>query len=147
MASVLAGCRTTGLVFGGYQLRVLSPGANSTATVPMTVTWTAGDLFQPGDRYAVFVDATPIGVGRSITDLVPQSCLATPGCSRATYYQQASVWLTSKPSLTMTSIPDVLGQNSGREYHTLIIILLNKSQVRMSEEYASLDFLYMRPPP
>jgi len=94
MASVLAGCRTTGLVFGGYQLRVLSPGANSTATVPLTVTWTACDLFQPGDSYAVFVDATPIGVGRSITDLVPQSCLATPGCSRATYYQQASVWLT-----------------------------------------------------
>lgn len=144
LASVLAGCRTAGLVFGGYQLRVLSPGANSTATLPMTITWTAGDLYQPGDSYAVFVDATPIGVGRSITDLVPTSCLEMPGCSRAPYYQQASVWLTSKPSLTLTSIPEVTGQNSGREYHTLTIIVLNKSQVRVSEEYVSLDFLYMR---
>lgn len=146
MPSVLTGCRTSGIVFGAYQLRVLSPGANSTAVLPMRITWTAGDLYQPGDSYAVFVDATPIGVGRSITDLVPPSCLEVPGCSRAPYYQQASVWLTSEPSLTLTSIPEVTGQNSGREYHTLTIVVLNKSQVRVSEEYVSLDFLYMRPP-
>jgi hypothetical protein len=142
----LAGCRTTGIVLGGYQLHVVRPGANSTETLPMTITWTAGSLYQPGDSYAVFLDSTPIGVGRSITDLVPMSCLQMPGCSRATYYQQANVWLTSQPSLTLTSIPEIAGQNSAREYHTITIVILNKSQVRTSEEYASLDFLYLRPP-
>ena len=149
VASLLAGCRTTGLVFGAYQMRVLSPRANSTATLPLTITWTAGRLYQPGDSYAVFVDATPIGVGRSVTDLVPLSCLQVPSCSRAGYYQQANVWLTSRPSLTLTTLPETTdtGQSSGREYHTLTIIILNKSQVRASEEYASLDFAYLRPPP
>jgi len=145
LAGALAGCRTSGLVFGGYQLRVVSPGQNSTVTLPMTITWSAGDLYQPGDTYAVFVDGTPVGVGRSITDLIPQSCLVVPDCSRTPYYEQANVWLTTKPSLVLTSIQQVNGQNSNREFHVLTIILLDKAQVRVSEEYASLDFLYVRP--
>jgi hypothetical protein len=56
LAGGLTGCRTSGLEFGQYQLRFVSPGQSSEVTLPLRLSWTAAGLYQPGDSYAVFVD-------------------------------------------------------------------------------------------
>lgn len=142
-AGFLAGCRTTGLVFGSSELRVTSPSSAATVTLPMTVTWTAGGLYQPGDSYAVFLDQQPVGPGRSVLDVIPDACKAIPTCPRADYLRQANVWLATRPSLVLATLPET-GQRAGREYHTITIVLLNSGQVRTSEEFASVDFVYLR---
>lgn len=139
LVSALVGCRTSGLEFGRYQLRILSPATNSTVTGTLTLTWTVGNLFQPGDSYAVFIDTPPIGPGRNVTDLLPDACKVMPTCDKASYYLQANVWLTSKPSLVLNYLPDSSISGRGKEYHTITVVILNRAQVRTGEEYASLD--------
>jgi hypothetical protein len=145
LVSALAGCRTNGLEFGRYQLRILSPEANSTVTAPLRLTWTAGNLFQPGDSYAVFVDTQPIGPGRNVTDLLPAECKVLPDCDKLSYYEQANVWLTNKPSLVLQYLPDSSIAGNGKEYHTITVVILNQAQVRIGEEYATVDIASAQP--
>ena len=139
LACGLAGCRTSGLEFGQYQLRFLSPGQSSTVQLPLRITWTAGDLYRSGDSYAVFVDTQPVGPGRSVTDLLPADCKVMPDCSRESYYQQANAWLTDKPSLVLDALPASSTSGRGEGYHTITVVILNRSQVRVGEEFATLD--------
>jgi hypothetical protein len=145
LVSMLAGCRTSGLEFGRYQLRILSPEANTTVTGALRLTWTAGDLFQPGDSYAVFVDTQPIGPGRNVTDLLPDACKVMPTCDKLSYYEQSNVWLTSKSSLVLDYLPDSSIAGRGKNYHTITVVILNHAQVRTGEEYASIDIASVQP--
>lgn len=145
LAALLAGCRTSGLEFGQYQLRILTPGESSSVTLPLRITWTAGGLYRPGDSYAVFVDTQPIGPGRSVTDLLPDACKVMPNCSRETYYAQANVWLTQKPSLVIRYLPESSVAGRGREYHKITIVILNPAQVRTGEDFTTLDIAAPQP--
>ncbi len=144
---LLAGCRTSGLYFVKTQLRILSPQDSSTVTLPLRITWTAGNLYRPGDRFAVFLDSNNmIKVGQNISALLPQSCRVLVTCSHTSYLQQANVWLTSKPTLVLPTLPrtSLTDQSVGKEYHTATVIILSASGVRIGEEFATTNFVYIR---
>lgn len=147
VAGLATGCRTSGLLFtksSGF--RVLSPRSNAAVTLPMTIAWSAKGIYRPGDTYAVFLDRGTIRPGQNILSVLTSTCKLDPTCSRPSYYQQANVWLTSKPSLVLSALPEVslTGHSTGRENHSVTIVLLTSKGARTGEAYASADFVYVR---
>ncbi|MDT3439957.1 MULTISPECIES: hypothetical protein [unclassified Pseudofrankia] len=144
-AGVLTGCRVTGLVFTGGQIRITSPGASSTVSeLPMKITWTAGSLARPGDQFAVFLDQPTIRPGQNVLKLVPESCRNLPTCSREQFLKQVKVWITKSPALVLDSIPRANPIGNDREYHSVTVVVVDKSLKRVGEQFASIDFIYQR---
>lgn len=146
-AAALSGCRTSGLVFGTSQLRIAAPRASSTVTLPLRLSWSAGGLYRPGDQFAVFLDTRTIRPGQDVMSLVPETCRRLPLCPRADYLEEKQAWVTTSPSLVLDQIPvlSLTGASSGKEYHTVTVVILDKAGRRIGEQFASADFVYVRP--
>ena len=67
-ATVFTGCRISGLVFvQSSEFQFVNPKSSTPVTsLPLKVTWSSGKLLKPGDRYALFMNQGPIGVGVNI---------------------------------------------------------------------------------
>lgn len=146
-ATLLTGCRTSGLVFAKSQFHITSPGTSSTTTLPLKISWNAGSLARPGDRFAVFLDRETIQPGQNVLRLIPDSCKQIPTCSREQFLEQEKVWLTAQPSLVLEVLPSTIpaDHRGGKEYHSLTVIILDSSLRRTGEEFATTDFVYHRP--
>lgn len=145
LAGLLTACRTSGLVFRKTDLRIESPDAASAVTLPLTIRWNPGGALKEGHTFAVFLDRPTIKSGASVMDVIPDSCLKLPSCDRADYLEQEKVWITASPSLVLTTLPRTADHSSGKEFHTVTVIVLDAAQKRATEEFSSIDFVYRRP--
>ena len=114
-------------------------------TLPLRVTWSSGKLLKPGDRYALFMNQGPIGVGVNILSIVPQSCTSESSCSVNAYLNELYVWQTTKPAVTLSALPttSLTGNSNGRQEESLTVVILNREGVRTGEEFATEDFVYI----
>ncbi|HET9732351.1 MAG TPA: hypothetical protein VFP54_06700 [Acidimicrobiales bacterium] len=147
LALALAGCRASGMVFvKSSTFRIVEPNPFGTVTLPLTVKWTEGAPFRPGDRFALFLDRGSIGIGENILHLVPDSCRKVPTCSPSQYLQQRNVYVTNTTSMSLATLPStsLTGHSTGKEDHTVVIVVLDSSGTRVGEQYASVDFVYQR---
>jgi hypothetical protein len=146
-AFLLAGCRTSGLIFTkDSAFRILSPSPSSSVTLPLKVTWTDGGPAAGAARFAVFLDQGTIRPGENLSSLLPDFCKVDPACPHNEYLLQQNVYVTSVPSLILTTLPQTTlgGHNSAREYHTLVVVLINSTGARVGEAFASTSFVYTR---
>jgi hypothetical protein len=112
----------------------------------MTIAWTAKGVYQPGDSFGVFLDRGTIRPGQNVLSVLPDVCKQNPSCSRQSYFQQVNVWITSQPSLMLSALPEasVTGHSTGREDHSVTVVILNSKGARVGEAFASADFVYLR---
>jgi hypothetical protein len=143
---ILSGCRTSGLLFfKSSDLRITNPRSSSTVSLPFTISWVAHSA-KPGDRFAVFLDRGTISPGENLSSLVPDSCKKVANCSLESYLQQQDVWVTSGSSLILTTLPtkSLTGASSGREDHSVTVVVVNRAGVRVGEDFGQVDFVYVR---
>ena len=149
VAILFAGCRTSGLLFTkDTAFRVLNPTSSSIVHLPLKVAWTSSGS-AIGDRFAVFLDQNAIRPGANVSSLLPDYCVSDAACSHAQYLAQQNVYVTSVPSLVLPTLPEttVGGHPSSKEYHTLVVVILNRSGTRIGESFASTSFIYTRRSP
>jgi hypothetical protein len=147
VAGLLTGCRTSGLLFSkNANFRILSPHSSSAVTLPMTIAWTAKGVYKPGDSFAVFLDRGTIRPGQNVLSVLPDTCKQNPSCSRQSYFQQVNVWITSQPSLMLNALPEssLTGHSTGKENHSITVVILNNRGARLGEAFASADFVFVR---
>jgi hypothetical protein len=147
VASLVAGCRTSGLLFTtNGSFRILSPHSSSTVKLPITIAWTANGVYRSGDSFAVFLDRGTIRPGQNVSSVLPDICKQNPSCSRQSYFQQVNVWITSQPSLKLNTLPEssLTGRSTGKEDHSVTVVILNNKGARVGEAFASADFVYLR---
>lgn len=126
--------------------RILTPASFSSVNLPLTVSWTEGAPYRPGDKFALFLDRGSIGIGNSILHLIPESCRKVPSCSEDQYLQQQDVYVTTATSISLVNLPStsLTGHSSGKEDHEIVVVVLDSSGKRIGEQYASVDFIYQR---
>jgi hypothetical protein len=147
LAVLVTGCRTSGLLFTkSSDFRILSPASSAEVKLPLRVTWTAGGSYRPGDRFAVFLDRGTIGPGENLSKLIPDACKKAPSCSGETFLQQEKVYVTSSPEVILATLPrsSVTGHSTGKEDHSVTVVILDSSGARVGEAFASTDFIYIR---
>ena len=147
LAFLLAGCRTSGLIFTkDSAFRILNPSSSSSVTLPLKVTWTDGGPAAGATRFAVFLDQGTIRPGENLSSLLPDFCKVDPTCPHNEYLHQQNVYVTSVPALILTTLPQTTlgGHDSAREYHTLVVVVINSSGARVGEAFAGTSFIYTR---
>lgn len=105
--------------FSGYQfvqdnrLRFVEPAENASVRLPLTIQWTMGGGLPSGDRYAVFIDESPVAPGHAL--------------------------LTGDPDEITTSrshcVIDVLGneENGAAQEHQITVVLVSRTLKRQGE--------------
>ena len=135
-------------VFGAFRLHGLDwkrndavivlapvPGA-SIAHPPIKVAWQApAGLIGPGrpaDRFAVFVDTTPVRPGQRVMSVLDRYC-ADQGTDCETEANLASdgIYLTTRPQLEIPTLP--LVNSAVKNEHQVTIVLLDKDDRRLGE--------------
>ena len=147
LAFLLAGCRTSGLIFTKVAaFRILSPSSSSSVTLPLKVTWTDGGPAAGAAHFAVFLDQGTIRPGENLSSLLPNFCKVDPTCPHNEYLLQQNIYVTSVPSLILRTLPQTTlgGHDSAREYHTLVVVVINSSGARVGEAFAATSFIYTR---
>ena len=126
--------------------RILSPRSFATVNLPMTISWTEGAPYRPGDKFAIFLDRGSIAVGKSVLSLIPSSCREVPSCSQDQYLQRENVFVSTTSSISLPTLPStsLTGHSSGKEDHEIVVVVLSDSGQRVGEQYASVDFIYDR---
>lgn len=150
-ALLTAGCASTsGMSFRqDKRLTIVSPGTNKTVRLPFTVSWTMHDFtaVRPGSQvragtgyYAIFLDKYPMAPGKSLGSLVKNGdCAGLTGCPDAGYLaERLHVFVTSRTSYTLNSVPSsgTLGSSS----HYLTIVLVDGSGRRIGDSSWTTSF-------
>lgn len=133
----VAGCSGLELV-QDRRVSFVSPRADSVNHLPVTITWTAKDISTAspdGVEYAVFIDKSPLKVGKSLSSLLPAHVVPT-----AALLANINVYLTRDPSVVIDSVPSVSHDHGSRQRHTATIVLLDAAGKRQTESAWSRDF-------
>lgn len=115
------------------RLKILSPSTNKTVRLPVTVSWTMRDFtaVRPGSPvragtgyYAIFLDKYPMARGKGLDSLVKNGdCAGVAGCPDAGYLaERLHVFVTSRTSYTINSVPSSGTLGSSSHYLTVILI-------------------------
>lgn len=150
-ASVLQGCGVDRLqLTQDNRLHFRAPAARHRVQVPVTVRWTMKDFRPTGldgshdphqGAFAVFVDAAPLPVGKDLRWLARDDagCKRDPRCPDKQYLTAHDVFVTTQPSLTLTTLPR-LGEGVGDEQHFVNVVLLDGTGHRSRESAWYLPF-------
>ena len=129
------------------RVHIDSPHPQAKVTLPVELSWhVSGDL-GPAARFGIFIDREPMPPGKDVHWLGDTTCKRTPGCPDSDYLSQRYIYLTTKNSLTLDSIP--LSGHSGtkvqaRDFHEVTIVLLDGQDRRFDEAAYSVDFSVRR---
>lgn len=143
-SSALSAC-SDGLLFrADRSVEVVEPADRSTVDTPVTVRWTAEGL--PDDqRYAVFVDRDPIGVGQSLESLAAgdRACEQNPDCPDERYLAVLDVVVTAD---TEVAIDKFRKLSSIQSNHAVNIILVDSEGIRPTEAQWRVEFKLQNEP-
>ena len=114
-------------------------------TLPLKVTWTDGGPAAGAARFAVFLDQGTIRPGENLSSLLPDFCKVDPTCPHNEYLLQQNVYVTSVPSLILTTLPQTTlgGHDSAREYHTLVVVVISTAPGHASAGGICCDELHL----
>lgn len=134
------GCTAcSGLEFSqDRRLSFVSPGTDSVNHLPVKLVWTMKNYSTSGPgagEYAVFIDKSPMKVGKSIASLLPANVTPT-----AAVLANINVYVTRNPSVVLMTVPGVSHDSGSRQRHTATVVLLDASGKRRNESSWSRDF-------
>lgn len=137
-------CAASGLNFReDDRVQIVSPRDREEVDLPVEVRWSATGL--PGARFAVFVDAAPMGPGRDLRSIADLECQRTPGCPDANWMRLRNVFVTQDAAVRIETIPRPLGGASrDREPHELVVVLLGPDGRRLGESAFTREFFVRR---
>lgn len=147
-------CNPDGLAFRvDDRLHVVEPSPGSAVSLPVTLRWTVEDFTlrapdgsdDPDAGYfALFVDSTPVGPGRPLSDVArsDEVCAATAGCPDAQYLRERNVYTTTETRFTLETVPERPTAEVGEsKAHEVTIILLNGRNERIGETALPVEFV------
>jgi hypothetical protein len=124
-------------------VRIVSPAPLSTVSQPSVIRWTGG---RRGEKFAVFVDLTPIGPGHNLRDLATPDCKQAPTCEpTADYLAGLGVFLTSSDEVTvpmLQPVGGVEGENGRATHpvHTATVVEMNSADERVGDASWQVQF-------
>jgi hypothetical protein len=149
-------CAVHGLDFRtDDRVSIVSPSAEATVTLPVTLRWTAKSLPSLGQQvgghptqFAIFIDRQPIRPGQTFRAVADDQCRATPGCPDPSWLAQRYIFTTTATSLRLDSVPaDNKGDRFGRGHgHEATIVLVDGSGHRIGEAAYAVDFFLRASP-
>ena len=136
------------------RLSFTAPAARTLVKLPLTVDWRMSGFTPSGEDgthgrttgvYGVFVDRAPVAVGKNLRSVADgdAGCDPASGCPDTAYFQAKGIYLTTKPSITLTELPPA-PNSAGDEQHQVTVILLDGSGVRRSESAWHVNFRFPR---
>ena len=151
LSLVLSSCAISGLEFRqDNRISITTPASLSVVKVPFMLRWTVKDFnygpntIQGGnDYFAVFVDRQPMPPGAGLRVLGDSTCQATPGCPNEAYLAENYVFLTAKPRLLITSLPELLPSTTRKgtkEDHEIVVVLMDSTNHRLGASSWYVDF-------
>lgn len=131
-----AGCDTSNFAFKiDKSIEVVAPQARQEVSLPLTIRWTDSKppttlKLAPRDSdagyYGVFLDAAPLGPGKTLRSLLPKStvCDAAQGCPTADQLAEVGAYLTAKPELVLEFVADLRPTSRGesKDTHEVTIV-------------------------
>jgi hypothetical protein len=152
---IFAGCSTQGLNFKeDERVRITFPKPQDAVRFPFTVRWSVNNFEITGPDgsgrenagyFGLFIDRTPQPPGKSFEWLVRDDlqCKNRPGCPDNAYFKNLGIHSLTKTSFTIENIvdPDPLNiSRDRREFHEVVIILLNGRGERIGESIFRVEF-------
>lgn len=115
------------------RLTIVSPGTGATVRLPVKVSWTMRDFtaVRPGSPvraatgyYAIFLDKYPMAPGKGLGSLVTNGdCAGVTGCPDAAYLaERLNIFVTSRTSYTINTVPSSGTLGSSSHYLTIILV-------------------------
>jgi hypothetical protein len=154
-ALLLGGCGLTHLQDLNFRvddrLHFTSPQNRATVHQPVTVSWTMRDFRiaprgsePPSDDagyFAVFVDRAPIHPEQTMRAVAhgDRFCEQNPHCPDAAYLAQHQVYTTTKTTLRLPQIPNIVGSQEKLQVHSITVVLMNTAGQRIGESAWELD--------
>jgi hypothetical protein len=151
----LTGCGLTHLQDLNFRvdkrLHFLTPKDRSTVARQFTVSWTMKDftIAAPGSApasrdagyFAVFVDRTPIKPGQTMKALAhgDLSCERDPKCPDVARLAEMGVYPTTRTSLRITQVTNVLGDKERLQHHSVTVVLMDTAGHRIGESAWEVD--------
>lgn len=134
------------------RLHFVSPASRSEVHNPVTLRWTMRD-FQveaPGSApptrdagyFVVFVDQAPVKPGDSLRSVGSSDpfCRQDPAsCLTPTYLANQGVFPTTRDTITLPDVTNIVGNREAVQLHTFTVILMNTAGVRIGESAWELD--------
>ncbi len=155
VAGFLPGCGVSDLSFReDTRVEITAPKDRAEVRLPLTVTWTVHDFDVTGKTagggkdagyFGVFVDRAPQPPGQTLEWLVRDDKLCRPeeGCPDAAYLAERNIHSTTETEFTIDRLPDFT-QRELREFHEIIIVLLDTAGRRIGESAFAVEFQVLR---
>ena len=150
-AVATSGCAAEGLQFrNDHRLSFESPSARAEVEVPIRITWSMDDFEATGldgasevdaGAFVVFLDQAPMPVGEDLSWVARDDadCQRVERCPTRRYLAEKGVFVTSKPSLTISTLPAV-SDGVGNEQHYVNVVLVDGQGLRTRESAWFLPF-------
>lgn len=147
-----AACGINGLSFRqDNRLVITSPGDRALVEAPVIVEWTVRDFDvtgKDGSRridagyFGVFVDRAPIPPEETLAWLARDDaqCRLIPGCPNDDYFRQINVFSTTETEITIERFPELSTDEDRRDFHEVVIVLLNGRGERIGESAFAVEF-------
>lgn len=155
----LAGCNTTGFIYRvDTSIDIVRPEDRELVDLPVTVRWrdergSSDFRVAPEDPaaqyYAVFLDRSPMGPGKTLTSLLPEkdqpSCRRDPLCPSPERLRDLGVVLTAQPAITLEFLSDLRpsSRSTRKDPHEVTIVRMRGDQ-RVGEAAFRTDFFVRR---
>jgi hypothetical protein len=152
---ILSGCSTQGLNFReDERVRITFPKPQDAVRFPFTMRWSVknfeitgldGSAREDSGYFGFFIDRAPQPPSKTFAWLARNDlqCKNRPGCPDNAYFKNLGVHSLTKTSFTIENIidPDPLNiSRDRREFHEVIIILLNGRGERIGESAFRVEF-------
>lgn len=151
-ALAVGACSFDGLAFiQDRRLEFVSPEDRELVRLPVTIDWEVEDLeIGPGaeerasgagaSEFAVFIDQRPQPPGEPLSWHAEddETCQLDPGCPDDEWYRLRGIHTTTDTSFTIERLPRPT-EEGRREMHTITVVLLDASGVRIGESAWQLE--------
>jgi hypothetical protein len=141
LSAVSAACSGGPIDFSANQsLTITTPSPLAVVSLPLEAAWHVTGSSH--DRYAVFVDRTPIAPGAQLRALAGTSCKHHAHCPSASFLAGLGVYVTSSQGVSIPSLPDLGGTNGDepQPVHTLTVVLVNSAGRRIGASSWQTEF-------
>lgn len=156
LATLLVGCGLTQLENLNFRvddrLDFTAPKPRTLVGQPVTLSWTIRDftIQAPGSAppsrdagyFAVFVDRTPVKPGHTLDDIASGDafCRTDPACPDRSYLRQHQVYTTTRTTLRLPQIQNLIGNKNDEQLHSVTVVLMDTAGQRIGESAWQLDF-------
>jgi hypothetical protein len=135
-------CGTSGLDFrSSSKVRDLQPSDYASTSLPVTISWKAQHLGH-GQKYLMLIDQSPMEPGKSVKDIVDDTCAATHGCPDKAYRDAHYMFETTQNRVRVPTVPSagIYDTDDLTDLHRATIVVLDQTNRRVGEQIWTTEF-------